>query len=174
MAQFNDGTQSPKLMIPPGQLLTYYGDLASGAIRPEDVRFEALTFRVTIDATGNPVFTTPKITVVARYNFAIRRIYAAVVNPEFAGAAAGFIRVNILEQGRNWNLFKVPVGLASVASGNASKPFEWDGVYICIPGTDLEAQWTIDQAFWSALVGATKFAEIVLSGDYIACGPQQP
>jgi hypothetical protein len=60
--------------IPPGEILTYYGDLASGAIRPEDVRIEALTFRAVIDQNGQIQFQSPKITVVSRYNFAFRGV----------------------------------------------------------------------------------------------------
>jgi len=158
--------------IPPGAILTYYGDIASGAIRPEDVRFDALTYRVVVDATGTPVFTSDKVTVIARYNFAIRRIYGAVLNPEFAGPTAGFIKFNLLEQARNFNVFKRPVTLSAITPGGSSEPYVWDGVYITIPGTDLEVSWTIDSALFATLVGATKFAEVVISGDYIACGPQ--
>lgn len=157
--------------IPPGALLTYYADIASGAIRPEDVRFEALTFKLIVDATGTPVFTSEKVTIIARYNFALRRIYASVFNPEFAGAAPGFMNFNVLEQARNFNIFKRPVCLAAVTQGS-TEPFAWDGVYITVPGTDLEVSWSIDSALYASLVGTTKQACVVLSGDYIACGPQ--
>ena len=162
----------PVEQIPPGEILTYYGDLASGAIRPEDVRIEALTFRATIDATGNVVQSTPKVTVIARYNLAIRAVYAAILNPEFAGPAAGLTHFNIREQGRNFEIFRTPVTLSGVTNGGSAVPYEWDGVYITIPGTDLEVLWAIDGQLWAALIGATKIAEIVITGDYIACGPQ--
>lgn len=158
--------------IPPGAVLTYYGDIASGAIRPEDVRFEAITYRCVVDATGTPVFTSDKVTVIARYNLAIRRIYGAVLNPEFAGPTAGLLRFNVQEQGRNFNIFKRPVTLSTITNGGSTEPFAWDGVYITVPGTDLEVSWTVDTAYFVALVDATKVAEIVISGDYIACGPQ--
>jgi hypothetical protein len=158
--------------IPAGDVLRYYGDIASGAIRPEDVRFEALTYRAIVDPTGNVVFNTPKYTVIARYNLAIRRIYGAVLNPAFAGPAAGFIRFNMQEQGRSFWIFKSPVTLSTVTPGGSTQPYQWDGVYITIPGTDLDVSWTVDTTLFTALVGATKIAEIVVSGDYIACGPQ--
>lgn len=158
--------------IPPGAVLTYYADIASGAIRPEDVRFEALTFKLIVDGTGTPVFTSDKVTVIARYSLAIRRMYAAVFNPEFAGPAAGFINFNVLEQARNFSIFKRPVCLAAVTTGGSTEPFAWDGVYITVPGTDLEVSWSIDSALYASLVGTTKQACVVISGDYIACGPQ--
>ncbi len=159
-------------MIPPGAILTYYGDIASGAIRPEDVRIEALTYRLTVNPLGVSVFETPKVTIISRYSLAIRRVYGAVANPEFAGPAAAFIRFNLREQGREFNIFKNPASLSVVTPGGSSQPFMWDGVYITVPGTDLEVAWTIDAVLWAALVGATKFAEVVITGDYIACGPQ--
>jgi len=158
--------------IPPGAILTYYGDIASGAIRPEDVRFDAITYRLIVDQTGTQVFASDKTTVIARYNFAIRRIYGSVLNPEFAGPAAGLIKFNVLEQGRNFNIFKRPLTLSAITPGGSTEPYVWDGVYICVPGTDLEVSWTIDSALFATLVGATKFAEVVVVGDYIACGPQ--
>lgn len=158
--------------IPPGAILTYYGDIASGAIRPEDVRFDALTYRVVVDQNGNIVFSSPKTTVIARYNFAIRRIYGAVLNPEFAGPTAGLVKFNVLEQGRNFNIFKVPLTLSVITPGGSTEPFCWDGVYISVPGTDLEVTWSVDTVLFQTLVGATKYIEVVVSGDYIACGPQ--
>jgi hypothetical protein len=155
--------------IPPGQILTYYGDLASGAIRPEDTRIEDLTFQLIVAADGTVAFQSPKITVVSRYNFAIRRVYAQIVNPLAAGAAAGLIRFNIFEQGRSFTIFKQPQSLAAAINN----PIVHDGVYICVPGTDLEALWTIDTTLWVALVGASRVVEITVSGDYIACGPTE-
>lgn len=159
-------------MIPPGAILTYYGDIASGAIRPEDVRIEALTYRLIVNPVGQSAFETPKIAIISRYSLAIRRVYGAVANPEFAGIAPALIRFQLREQGREFNVFKNPVTLSVISPAGASIPFTWDGVYITVPGTDLETAWTIDAALWNALVGATKFAEIVVTGDYIACGPQ--
>lgn len=158
--------------IPPGAILTYYADIASGAIRPEDVRFDALTFRAIVDPTGTLVFASDKVTVIARYNFAIRRMYAAVLNPEFAGPTAGLVKFNVLEQARNFSIFKRPLTLSAVTSGGSTEPYVWDGVYITVPGTDLEVSWTIDSALFATLVGASKIAEVVIVGDYIACGPQ--
>lgn len=156
--------------IPAGEMLRYYGDLASGAIRPEDVRIEALTYRAIVNAAGNAVTVTPKVTVLARYNFCIRRIYGGFLDPLFVGAANGLVKFNVMEQGRQYLIFKQPVTLSPIA--NTGRPYEWDGVYITVPGTDLEVPWTVDQTLYVALVGATKIAEIVIEGDYIACGPQ--
>jgi hypothetical protein len=160
--------------IPPGQVLTYYGDIASGAIRPEDVRIEALTFRAVIDNTGSVVTSSPKVTIISRYNFALRAVYGAVLNPRLAGFAAGLVRFNVREQGRNFNVFKNPVTLSGVTNGGSAVPYEWDGVYITVPGTDLEVEWSVDAALWQTLVGDTRIVEVVLTGDYIACGPQPP
>jgi hypothetical protein len=170
--QRQPGQQLDFSQLPPGEILTYYGDIASGTIRPEDVRIEALTFRGTIARDGTLAFTTPKVTVIARYNLAVRAIYAAVLNPEFAGPTAGLVKFNVAEQGRNFQIFKVPVSLSGVTNGGSAVPYEWDGVYITIPGTDLEVSWFVDQALYVALVGMPKICEIVITGDYIACGPQ--
>lgn len=158
--------------IPPGAVLTYYGDIASGAIRPEDVRIEALTYRAVIDRFGTVTFASPKITIIARYNFAIRAVYGAILDPGNAGWAAGLIRFNLREQGRSFDIFKNPVTLSGVTNGGSAVPYEWDGVYITVPGTDLEVVWNVDAALWPVLVGAPRIAEIVVTGDYIACGPQ--
>jgi len=155
--------------IPAGETLRYYGDIASGAIRPEDVRIEALTYRVIVNAAGSVAFSTPKVSVIARYSLAIRRIYGGVLNPNMAGATSGLVKFNVMEQGRNFNVFKVPVSLSVIG---ASQPFLWDGIYITIPGTDLEVPWVVDQVLFVSLVGQSKIAEIVITGDYIACGPQ--
>lgn len=158
--------------IPPGQILTYYGDIASGAVRPEDVRIEALTYRVIIARDGSIQFQSPKITIISRYNFAIRAVYGAILDPLNAGFAAGLIRFNLREQGRSFDVFKNPVTLSGVTNGGSAVPYEWDGVYITVPGTDLETSWSVDAALWQTLVGAPRIAEIVVTGDYIACGPQ--
>jgi hypothetical protein len=155
--------------IPPGEILTYYGDLASGAIRPEDVRIEALTFRAVIDQNGQIQFQSPKITVVSRYNFAFRGVWGQIVNAPVAGAAAGLVRFQVREQGRSFDVFKQPVSFGAVVEN----PYHWDGVYITVPGTDLEVSWTVDTALWTALVGQTRIVEVVLVGDYIACAPTQ-
>lgn len=159
--------------IPPGQILTYYGDIASGAIWPEDVRIEALTFAATVDPTGN-VTATPKITVRARYNFAIRSIYGAIMNPTLAGSAPFLLRFNVREQGRNQNIFQQSVSFAAIVGGGGScVPYEWDGTYICIPGTDLEVEFTVNATLWATLVGVVKMFQITITGDYIACGPTE-
>jgi hypothetical protein len=155
--------------IPPGEILTYYGDLASGAIRPEDVRIEALTFRAVIDQNGQIQFQSPKITVVSRYNFAFRGVWGQIVNAPVAGAAAGLVRFQVREQGRSFDVFKQPVSFGAVVEN----PYHWDGVYITVPGTDLEVSWTVDTALWTNLVGQTRIVEVVLVGDYIACAPTQ-
>jgi len=156
--------------IPPGEILTYYGDLASGAIRPEDVRIEDLTFRGIINAQGQVVFQTSKITVISRYTLAIRRVYVSMFNVELDGGSSSLVRFNIREQGRGFDVFKQPVSIAACLHRG---PYEWDGVYMCIPGTDLEVNFTVDTTLWQSLVGATRIFDVVVSGDYIACGPTQ-
>jgi hypothetical protein len=158
--------------IPPGEILTYYGDLASGAIRPEDIRIEAITYRAIIDRFGTITYASPKTTIVSRFNFAIRAVYGAIINPEIAGSAAGLIRFNLREQGRSFDVFKQPVSMSGVTNGGSAVPYEWDGLYMCVPGTDLEANWSVDQGLWPVLVGAPRIVEITVLGDYIACGPQ--
>jgi hypothetical protein len=158
--------------IPPGEILTYFGDIASGAIRPEDVRIEALTYRAVVNAAGQVVQESPTVKIISRYNFAIRAVYAAILDPTNAGWAAGLVRFQLREQGRSFDVFKNPVTLSGVANGGSAVPYEWDGVYITVPGTDLEVTWSVDAALWGVLVGAPRIAEIVITGDYIACGPQ--
>lgn len=162
--------------IPPGELLTYYGDLASGALRPEDVRFEALSFRAVINAAGQIVSQTPSngtIQIVSRYNLALSEVRGSIQNPAVAGAAPSLIRFNLREQGRNFTVFKAPVDFATLLEG-ASCPLEWRGTYICIPGTQFEVEWTIDSTSWAALVGVSKTVSLTVLGDYIACSPTQP
>lgn len=152
--------------IPPGRILTYYGDLASGAIKPEDVKIEALTFFAQIDAAGLVVANTDKITVNSRFNFAFREMRGSIMNPELAGAAPDLIRVQVKEQARNFDVFKQPVDFAAMTG---LRQYRWDGVYICVPGTDLAVEWTVDTALWTTFVGVPKRVKVTLTGDYIAC-----
>jgi hypothetical protein len=152
--------------IPPGPILQYYGDIASGAITPDDVKIEALTFFATISPAGLVIDQTSKISVNARYNFAMREVRASIINPELAGAAPDLIRFQVKEQGRGFDVFKQPVDFAA---GLGQRWFRWDGVYICVPGTDLAVDWTVDTALWAIFVGVPKRVKITISGDYIAC-----
>lgn len=156
-------------MIPPGPILQYYGDIASGAIKPEDVKIEALTFFATISPAGLVVAQTDKITTNARYNFAFREARASMMNPELAGAAPDLITFQVKEQGRNFDVFKRPIDFAA-AMNQSFIPYRWDGVYICVPGTDLAVEWTVDTALWAIFVGVSKRVKVTLTGDYIACG----
>lgn len=161
--------------IPPGDLLTYYGDLSSGALRPEDVRFEELTFRATIGPTGQILSQDPSIgsvQIISRYNLAIETIRASILNPDLAGAAPGLVEFNLREQGRNFDVFKKAVDFGTLVESCAN-PMEWRGVYICIPGTQLEVSWFVNQALWTALVGAVRQLKITVGGSYIACSPTQ-
>ncbi|NJN63458.1 MAG: hypothetical protein HC882_00340 [Acidobacteria bacterium] len=155
--------------IPPGPILEYYGDIASGAIRPEDVRIEDLSFEVVIGADGSILSQTEKITVVSRYSFAIKRVYASLVEAADVDAAKGLVKFNLQEQGRNFTVFKRPVDIGAILT--VKEPLYWDGVYICVPGTDFEAVWSVNQARWAALVGASRILSVSVTGDYIACDP---
>lgn len=170
-----DGSQ-PKVQmdttqrVPPGALISYYSDLSSGLLAPEDMRIEDLTYRVIIDPTGQITSFTPKITLVARYNFAFRRVMGSVMDPDLAGAAPSLVSFNVQEQGRNFNVFKKPITMQSIVSrSGAGNLAEWDGVYITVPGTDLSVDWVVDTQRWVGLVGATKEFNVNLLGDYIVC-----
>lgn len=158
--------------IPPGPILKYYGDIASGAIRPEDVRIEDLSFEVVIGADGSILSQTEKITVVSRYSLALKRVYASMVDVADVDAARGLVKFNLQEQGRNFTVFKRPVDLGAIL--DTKQPLYWDGIYITVPGTDLEAIWSVNQARWAALVGASRVLSVSVTGDYIACDPVQP
>lgn len=157
--------------IPPGPILEYYGDIASGAIRPEDVRIEDLSFEVVIGADGSILSQTEKRTVVSRYTWAIRRVYASMVAASDPDPAIGLVQFNLQEQGRNFTVFKKPVDLGAIF--NTKQPLFWDGVYMCVPGTDFEAIWSVSQPRWAALVGASRILSVSVTGDYIACNPTQ-
>jgi hypothetical protein len=158
--------------VGPGALVQYYSDLASGAIVPEDMRLEDLQFRVQIDPTGAITFQTPAIMLISRYQFALRRIMGFAMDPEFAGTALSLVSFQVREQGRNFDIFKRPISLASIiGTSGPGKPAEWDGVYISVPGTEIEVNWVVDTARWPALVGATKEFGVQLMGDYTACTP---
>lgn len=169
------GSSLNPAMIPPGELLQYYGDLASGALRPEDVRFEALTFRVTINAAGVIVQQTPAnstVQIVSRYNLALETVRASIMNPELAGAAPALVTFNMREQGRNIDVFKAPVDFAALVN-NSANPLSWRGTYITIPGTQFEVAWFVDAVQWANLVGGTRTLKLTVTGSYIACSPTQ-
>ena len=158
--------------IPPGEIVRLYNDLASGLVVPEDMRIEDLQFRVQVDPLGNIVFSTPAIELVSRYQFGFNKMVAWAADPDVAGIAPALVSFNIREQGRNFDIFKRPVNLQSLLSRQGSGNIhEWRGVYITVPGTQIEVQWTVDTARWPALVGAAREFGVQLLGDYVACAP---
>lgn len=156
--------------VPPGALAQYYSDLSSGLLPPDNMRLEDLSFRVRIDPTGEIQFESPAVTVLSRYNFAFRRASGWGLDPDLQGAAPSLVSFQIQEQGRDFRVFKKPVPMQSLLSRSGSgNTVEWDGVYICVPGTDLEVIWTVDTRRWASLVGATKEMGVQLIGDYVTC-----
>lgn len=153
-------------VIPPGGLLSYYSDLSSGMLPPEDMRIEDLQYRVQIDPAGQIAFESPKITIVSRYNFAFRRVMGFFMDPALQGAGPALVNFNVREDGRNFSVYKKPVSMASFQNDNGTA--EWDGVYITVPGTDISVEWTIDNR-WAGLIGATKEMGVQLLGDYVVC-----
>ena len=156
--------------ISPGALVQYYNDLSSGVIVPEDMKIEDLKFTVKIDPSGNITAQSDPVLLISRYNFALRRVMGYVMDPHFAGSAPALVDFQVREAGRNFDVFKRPVNMGSLLNG-AAQPAEWDGVYITVPGTTLEVNWTVDNARWPALVGAAKEFGVQLLGDYVACSP---
>lgn len=158
--------------VPPGELVKYYSDLASGALAPEDMRIEDLKWEVRIDPAGNIQFESDKISLISRYNFAITQIVGYAMDPDFAGVAAYLVGVQIREEGRNFEIFKRPISMASLLSP-VQGAAQWRGTYITVPGTDMSAIWSVDTQRWASLVGATKSFGIQLLGDYVACAPMR-
>lgn len=157
--------------VPPGALVQYYGDLSSGVLPPEDMRLESLQYRVQIAPDGTVNSESESVMLVARYNFAIRRVIGFCMDPSNAGAAPALVDFNIKEDGRNFTVFKTDMSMAAIANAGSSPVAEWDGVYITVPGTQLSVTWSIDTARWSSLVGATKEFGVQIIGDLIACRP---
>lgn len=166
----DNNTQTSRIVqVPPGPLVQYYSDLSSGMLPPDNMRVENLQFRVRIDPQGQITFRTPDIQVVSMYNFAIRRVYGSMMQPLLAGAAPALVNFNIKEQGRNFTMFKTPVSMASILNNNGPNLAEWDGVYICIPGTQLGVEFSVDVPRWQSLVAAQKEFVIQIVGDYVIC-----
>lgn len=154
----------------PGPLRAYYNDLASGMLPPENMRIENLEYRVRIDPAGEIQQSTQAVQIISQYNFALRRIAGFAMNPSGLGNAGGLISFNVQEQGRSFFVFKKPISFGSViATSGAGNLAEWDGTYVCVPGTQLEVTWTIDTPRWAALVGATREVGVQLIGDYVIC-----
>ena len=158
------------IRVPPGPLLQYYSDLSSGMLPPEDMRIEDLSFRVRIAPDGSIQFESPAVTVLSRYNFAFRRVAGWAMDPDLMGAAAALVSFQVVEQGRDFRIVKKPIPTQSLLSRSGSGNLaEWDGVYICVRGTDLAVEWTVDTQRWAGLVGATKELGVQLLGDYVVC-----
>ena len=157
--------------IPPGAVVQYYNDLSSGVLAPEDMRIEDLFYRVQIDPSGQIISQSDPILLISRYNFALRRISPVAMDPAFAGAAPALVTFNVREAGRNFDVFKRPINMQSLLTSTSFGMAEWDGVYITVPGTTLEVNWTVDTTRWPALVGAAKEFGVQLLGDYVACSP---
>ncbi len=158
--------------VPPGNLVQYYNDIASGVLAPEDMRIEDLQFRVQIDPAGNIVSSTDAITLVSRYMFVFRRVHGFILDPDFAGTAPGLVNFQVRENGRNFEIFKRPVSMQAMLTRNGNNVMEWDGIYTTVPGTDISVEWTVDTQRWPLLVGATKEFGVQLLGDYVACAPR--
>jgi hypothetical protein len=131
------------------------------------MRFDDLQFRVIIDPAGNVTQQSNAVTLISRYNFAFRRVVGIMMDPDLAGPAPMLVNFNVREQGRDFTVFKRPVSMQSVLSGQGIA--EWDGVYITVPGTDLAVEFTVDTQRWPGLVGATKEFGVQLLGDYVVC-----
>jgi len=58
-----------------------------------------------------------------------------------------------------------------MSTSGAGNLAEWDGVYITVPGTQIEVAWVVDTR-WAALVGATREFGVQLMGDLVACRPR--
>lgn len=154
-----------------GPLRAYYDDLASGKIPPENMRIESLEYRVRIDPAGAIQFSTAAVQIISQYNFALRRVAGFALNPAGLGSAPALIGFNIKEEGRNFTVFKRPISMASIlATSGAGNLAEWDGVYICVPGTQVLVDWSVDTQRWPILVGATIEVGVQLIGDYVVCG----
>lgn len=160
-----------KQPIPPGALVQYYSDIASGVLAPEDMRIEDLQFRVQIDPNGNILQQTDAISLVSRYIFVFRRVVAFALNPDFVGAAPALLNFQVRENGRNFEIFKRPVSMAALLS-RTDNVMEWDGIYSTVPGTDISVEWSVDTARWPGLVGTTMEFGVQLLGDYAACAPR--
>lgn len=170
LVAFRESLREDPGAVPPGALALYYSDLSSGVIVPEDMRIEDLQYRVQIDPSGQIVSQSDPILLISRYNFSLRRIMGIVMDPDFAGAAPSLVNFQVREAGRNFDVFKRPVSMQSLFGGTFGIA-EWDGVYITVPGTTLEVNWSVDATRWPALVGASKEFGIQLLGDYVACSP---
>lgn len=159
-----------------GPIRAYYADLTSGEIQPEDVRIESVPYRAEIDAAGNLFSQSDAVPVISRYNFVLRKVYAWIANPADAGFAPGLARFNVHDEGRNFDVFKMPQFLHSyVGSAGSCSPHEWDGCFITVPGASLAVNWTIDILLWPAMVGAYRMVGVDLVGDYVNCGqPRAP
>lgn len=153
-----------------GPVLGYYSDLASGYIWPERARVDNLQYRVRIDPAGQITFQSPALQIVSNYNFVLRRIAGFAMNPAALGNASALIDFNLREQGRSFDCFKRNVSFASIIStSGAGNLSEFDGVYITVPGTQLEVTWQVDTTRWGALVGASREVGIQLIGDLVSC-----
>lgn len=160
--------------IPPGELLTYVGDIASGALAPEDIRLETISFTAVIGPNGQLLSQSPDngtVQIASRYNFVIEEIHGSIENPRLAGAAASLVKFNLEEQGRNFTIFKRPVDFATLVE-SSGQPYRYRGTYICVPGTQFQILWFVDPA-WPALVGGQRRVTVSVTGTYIACEPTQ-
>jgi hypothetical protein len=152
-----------------GPLLGYYSDLASGYLFPEKARIENLQFRVRIDPAGAITYQTPPVQIVSNYNFVIRRIVGFAMNPGSLGNAPALIDFNLVEQGRSFSVFKRNVSFASmIGTSGAGNICEWDGAYICVPGTSFDVTWAVDTGRWGSLVGSSREVGIQIIGDLVS------
>lgn len=170
MAMLKQIQEEDRTIIRPGPLQQYYNDLASGVLKPEDMRIEALEYRVQIDAAGLIQFQTDAIQLVSNYTFTPRRIYGFVMDPATSGSAPALVTFNLREQGRNFDYFKRAVSMGDlVGPAGTLNPMIWDGTYINVPGTQLAVNWSVDTTRWPVLVGTFKEFGVKILGDYVSC-----
>lgn len=148
-----------------GPMLGYYSDLASGYLRPDNARIESLQFRARIDPAGTITFSTPAVQIVSDYSFVLRRIVGfALGGLDVLGNAPALIDFNFVEQGRSFSVFKRNVSFAALIEN----PMEWDGCYVCVPGTAFDVTWAVDTTRWASLVGTSREVGVQLLGDLVS------
>lgn len=148
-----------------GLIIDRYNDLRNPDLGIDAVRPELPEFTVSIDAAGvvTPSAVQPTL---KNYVLSIYGMQAWVKGGTVAGdAAPALVTLKINEVGRQQSVFRSSVNLAGFVEQQQAL---WFMPYRCLPGTDLEAVWTVATT-WTAEINAARVFGVRLLADYYLC-----
>lgn len=148
-----------------GAILDRLHDLQNTEVDIDMMRPELPEFTVTVDAAGTVTASAAQPTLKG-YVLSIYGMQAWVAGGTVPGdQAPALVTFNVRETGRGQDVLRRAVRVAGFMEGQETA---WFMPYRCMPGTDLEATWTVDTT-WAAQINAQRVFGVRLVADYYKC-----